>query len=159
MTIKSKRAMTNMFVSALILITYFTYIYIFASQKVQTLKSMAILILVFIGIYVVSQIIILILFHICLSIGIKSRELDEDSLNRQISTSMRDDEMDKLISLKSLKFNFISVSIGFMISLVLLIFGRSATVMMQILYSSFVIGSIIASVVSIYFYERGLQND
>ena len=159
MTIKSKRTMTTMVVSAFLLITYITYIF-FVSQKVETLKSLAIVILIFIGISIISQIIIQILFHIGLAIGIaiKERESDTNNIDRTISSSMIDDEMDKLIGFKSLKINFVCVGAGFLASLVLLLFGGSATEMLHILYLSFVIGSIASGGVSIYFYERGFQN-
>jgi hypothetical protein len=160
MTIKSKKAMTTMLVSAFLLITYFTYVFFLGSQKAETLKSLAIVILIFIGISVISQIIIQILFHIVLAIGIskKEGESDTNNIDRTISFSMIEDEMDKLIGFKSLKINFVCVGVGFLTSLVLLLFGGSATVMIHILYLSFVIGSIASGGVSIYFYERGFQN-
>lgn len=159
MTIKSKRAITTMAVSSILLIAYLGYI-IFVSQKVETLKSSAIVILIFIGISIISQIIIQILFHISFAIGIaiKGREADTANIDRTISSSMIEDEMDKLISFKSLKLNFACVGIGFLTSLVLLLFVGSATLMLHILYLSFVLGSIASDGVGIYFYERGFQN-
>lgn len=160
MTIKSKRAMTTMIVSAILLITYFLYVFNIGSQQVETLKSLAFVILIFIGISIISQIIIQILFHIGLAVGIaiKDREADTNNIDKTISLSMIDDEMDKLISYKSLKINFICVGAGFLTTLVLLLFGGSAIGMLHILYLSFVIGSIADGGVSIYFYERGFRN-
>jgi len=160
MTVKSKRTITSMLVSTILLIAYIAFALKKYSSGQESLKTWAITILIFIGITVVAQIIIQILYHIVFAIGIavKERECNEKNIDRTISSSMVEDEMDKLISLKSTNISFIFAGIGFLAYLVLLAFGGPAVLALHILFGSFLTGVIAAGGVSVYFYERGIQN-
>jgi hypothetical protein len=128
------------------------------------LKFWATNILIFIGIGIVAFIIIQIVFHIMLSISIavsktvKEGNYDDKEIEKAIKIDMIEDEMDKLIELKSLRFGFGVAGFGFIAGLFALILNYSAVVMLNILFISFSIGSILEGFVKIFYYRRGLNN-
>jgi hypothetical protein len=126
----------------------------------ESLQSWALVMLVFIGIAVAASIVIQILFHIAFSIGIavKERESDDKKVERIIESSMVEDEMDKLINLKSGHIGYICAGIGFAAALAALAFGASAVFALHILFGSFAGGSLVEGGVNIYLYERGVSN-
>lgn len=163
MTYKSKRAISNMVASAILVIVYVVY----AIGKYETgsgdLKSWAIFMLIFIGIGVGIQIIIQIAFHIALAFGIAVKEHvrgkeENDRVTRTLNSSMVEDEMDKLIGLKSGRFGYIFTGIGFLAALLTLAFGASGILAMNIILGAFAAGMLIENIVSIYFYEKGVRN-
>jgi hypothetical protein len=125
-----------------------------------SLKSWAIVMLVFIGIGIAALILIQILFHIAFSIGIavKDPEGEEKNIERIISSSMVEDEMDMLISLKSAHAAYICAGIGFIAALAALAFGASAVFALHILFGSFAAGSTLEGGMSVYCYEMGCKN-
>ena len=68
------------------------------------------------------------------------------------------DEMDKLIELKSLRIAFALSGIGFIAALVSLVLNYPPSVMLNIIFLSFTIGSMIEGMVQLYFYKRGVTN-
>jgi hypothetical protein len=128
-------------------------------ESPEKLKFWAIAMLIFIGIGIAASMVVQILFHIAFSIGIavKERESDDKTVERIITSSMVEDEMDKLIGLKSAHIGYICAGIGFIAALAVLAFGLSAVFALHILFGSFAAGSIIEGGMSVYFYERGLQ--
>jgi hypothetical protein len=130
------------------------------AQGAESPQSWAIAALVFIGIGVAALIVIQILFHIVFSIGIaiKERKQDDKTVERIISSSVLEDEMDKLISLKSAHVGYICAGIGFIALLAALAFGTSVVLALHILFGSFAAGSLIEGGVSVYLYERGVRN-
>lgn len=120
--------------------------------------------LVFIGIGVAATIVIQIVFHILLSISIavkgkiQNQDLDDKEIEKQIDAEMVEDEMDKLIELKSNQIGFILAGIGFVAGLVTLAFNAPPAVMLNILFISFSAGSLLEGFAQLYYYRKGLAH-
>ncbi|MFV0362430.1 MAG: hypothetical protein ACK5LL_04990 [Suipraeoptans sp.] len=116
--------------------------------------------LVFIGIGVGMLIIIQVLFHIALAVGfaVTKKNQNSNSIGRMLSSSMVEDERDKLISLKSSHAGYICVGIGFIVSLVSLSIGISTVVVLHVILGAFAGGSIVEGILNVYFNERGVRN-
>ena len=71
---------------------------------------------------------------------------------------MVEDEMDKLIGLKAMRISFAVVGIGFIAALVSLVLNYSPAVMLNIMFVSFGIGSMVEGITQLYFYRRGVRN-
>ena len=158
MTFKSKRTITSMITGLLLFAGYYGYVLKKLTPGSEDLKSWATATLIFIGISVVAQIVILILFHIAMSVGMAviDQERDGEKIERLISSSAFEDEMDKLISLKADRVNFICASAGFMAVLAALALGQPVALALHILFGSFAAGSVISGGVSVYLYEKGI---
>lgn len=163
MSYQTKRTATSMVSGALVLAAY--CIYAFGRYSSGTiaegnLKFWAGTMLVFIGIGIAVTIILEIIFHIGLSIGIavKERGCDEKEIDKRIEATMIEDEMDKLIELKSSQIGFVLAGVGFVSALVLLVLGRSTVVMLNVMYLSFLVGSLMEGAASLYFYGKGVSN-
>jgi hypothetical protein len=163
MPYQSKKTITSMVVGALILVEYCIYAFgRYSSGAIAegNLKFWAGTMLVFIGIGVVATIILQIIFHIALSIGIavKDRACDEKEIDKRIEATVIEDEMDKLIELKSSQIGFVLAGVGFVSALILLVLGYSTVVMLNVMYLSFLVGSLMEGAASLYFYGKGVSN-
>lgn len=163
MSYQTKRAMTSMVSGVLVLAAYCIYAFgRYSSGAIAEgdLKFWAGTMLVFIGIGIVATIILEIIFHIGLSIDIavKERGCDEKEIDKKIEATVIEDEMDKLIELKSSQVGFVVAGIGFVGALVLLVLGRSTVVMLNVMYLSFLVGSLMEGAASLYFYGKGVSN-
>lgn len=165
MSYQEKRTITSTLTGILILAAYCIY----AFGRVHAgavdpgnLKFWAVTMLIFIGIGVVVTIIIQIVFHILLSISIavkgkiQNQEMDDQEIEKQIKAEMVEDEMDKLIELKSNRVGFILAGAGFVAGLIILAFNGSLAVMLNILFISFNAGSILEGFAQLYYYKKGL---
>ena len=94
--------------------------------------------LIFIGIGIVANIVIQIVFHILLSVAVAVQEhvrngkCDDKEIEKTIGAEMVTDEMDKLIELKSMRIGFAIAGIGFVVALVSQILSYSSAVMINI---------------------------
>lgn len=163
MPYQSKKTITSMVGGALVLAAYCIYAFgRYSSGAIAegNLKFWAGTMLVFIGIGVVGIIILQIIFHIALSIGIavKDRACDEKEVNKRIEATMIEDEMDKLIELKSSQIGFVLAGVGFVGALILLVLGYSTVVMLNVMYLSFLVGSLMEGATSLYFYGKGVSS-
>ena len=163
MCYQNKRTITTMVMGVIVLAVYCIYVF----SKYQSggaapgdYKFWAVTMLVFIGIGIVVTIITMIVFHIALSIGIavKERNCDEKEINKIIEASMVEDEMDKLIGLKSSRIGFIFAGIGFVVGLISLIMDYSPVVMLNIMFLSFNLGSLAEGGMRLYYYRKGVRN-
>lgn len=169
MSYQEKRTITSITTGLLVLAAYCLYAFNPSRLSLITpgdLKPWAITMLIFIGIGVAATIIIQIVFHILLSISIAIREKMqneqigdkeiEKAVEKSIGTEMVEDEMDKLIELKSSRVGLIFAGIGFVGGLLSLVLNYSPVVMLNILFLSFSVGSIFEGFTQIYFYRRGI---
>lgn len=167
MSYQEKRTIVSILSGILLLAAYCVY----ASRKVQSglaapddMKFWATTMLVFIGIGVVAMIVIQIVFHILLSIMIAVKEqvrngnLDDREIEKTIELEMVEDEMDKLIGLKSMRIGFAITGFGFMTALASQVMNYSPAVLLNILFFAFIIGSMAEGVAQLYFYRRGVKN-
>ncbi|MGB7594245.1 MAG: hypothetical protein WBL80_01620 [Erysipelotrichaceae bacterium] len=165
MSYPEKRTIVSIITGVLILGAYILYAFGKYQAGLTTagdLKFWAGTMLVFIGIGIVANIIIQIVFHILLSISIavvekvKDINFDEKLIEKSLENEMVSDEMDKLIELKSMRVSFIVAGVGFMLALVSMILNDSAVLMINILFVSFSVGSLIEGVSTLYFYRHGV---
>jgi len=160
MTYSSKRTVVSMAAGIILITAYIVYALGRTSPESGDLKSWALGILVFIGISVAVQIVIQILFHIAYAIGIavKEGENDDKKIGRLLSSSMVEDEMYKLISLKSSHVGYICAGAGFVVALVALALEMPAVVALHVLFGSCAACSLVEGSVSIYLHEKGVHS-
>jgi hypothetical protein len=165
MSYQEKRTITTIASGALVLAAYCSYVYNrfqAGALTTQDLKAWAWTMLAFIGIGIVAIIIIQIVYHILLSISvavrakIQDQAADDATIEKSIKVEMVEDEMDKLIELKSMRVGLFLAGIGFVSSLITLVLGYPAVVMLNILFISFSFGSILEGFTQLYYYRKGV---
>lgn len=130
----------------------------------EDLPAWATMMLIFIGVGIISTIVIQITFHVVYSviIAIKEKannpEMTDEELERIIKLNMVTDEMDKLVELKSLRVGFVVTGIGFISGLACILLGYTAAVLLNIIFVSFGIGSMVEGLVQLYYYKRGIRH-
>lgn len=164
MSYQEKRTVASIFSGILILAAYCIYAFSparLAGLPAGDLKPWASTMLVFIGIGIGVTIVIQIVFHILLSISLAvqakiiNQQSDDKEIERAINREMVEDERDKQISLKSMRIGFVVAGIGFVTALLSLVFSYSPVVMLNILYLSFSVGSLLEGAGQLYYYRRG----
>lgn len=161
MSYQEKRTVISIVAGILILAAYCVYAFGKYQQGVVDLSDLrffAVTMLVFIGIGIAAMIIIQIIFHILLSISIAVKEsmCDEKKIEKTIEANMVEDEMDKLIELKSGRLGMGVVGAGFIAALVTLVFHCPPAVMLNILFLSFGASTLASGALSIYYYRKGI---
>jgi hypothetical protein len=167
MSYQEKKTIVSIIIGALVLAAYTFYVvgqYQSGAVAPGDLNFWAKTILIFIGIGVVASIIIQILFHILLSISIaiqkkiQNEACDDQEIEKSIGAEIIEDEMDKLIELKSMRVGFFLAGIGFIAALVSLVLNYSPVVMLNIMFGSFWMGSLLEGFTQLYFYRKGLSH-
>jgi len=167
MSYQEKRTITNILTGAAILIAYCIYAFGKSQSGIvasNDLKFWASTMLIFIGIGVVATIIFQIVFHILLSISITVQKkiqdgnFDEKEIEKSIKAEMVEDEMGRLIGLKSERIGFITVGIGFVLGLFSVVFNYSSAVLLNIIFISFSLGSILEGFANLFYFRRGIRN-
>ncbi len=132
--------------------------------EMTDLKAWATQMLIFVGIGIVASIVIQIIFHILISVSLavkktaQNGKCDNDQISKSIEVEMVEDEMDKLIQLKSMRISFTVAGFGFITALIWLVINQSAALMLNILFISFNLGSILEGITQIYYYRKGVRN-
>jgi hypothetical protein len=162
MSYQEKKTIISIVTGAVLLAAYCVYTfgrYQAGMMDLGDLKSFAVTMLIFIGIGIVAMIVIQIIFHILLSISIavRERKCDDKEIEKAVEATIVEDEMDRLIELKSGRVSFIVVGAGFLASLVTLAAGSPPAVMLNILYLAFGLGTVAGGVASIYYYRAGIR--
>jgi hypothetical protein len=101
-------------------------------------------IVILIPINIVAAIIIHILFSIIYSLAANEKAPEFE------------DELDKLIELKSLRNSYFIFIIGFAFAMIAIVLGLSPTTMFLIIYISGFISDIFGNITSIYLYSKGV---
>lgn len=163
MTYQTKKTITSLVASLIILVSYCLSIYNYykAGNIIENdLQFWAKQMVTYIVVGVIVTIVLHIVFHIYLSINLAIKEeiKDDKTINRKIELEMVEDEMDKLIELKSMRVGYIVVSIGFVTSLVYLAFGGNIVLVLNIMYLSFFVGSLTEGISNLFFYFKGVRN-
>lgn len=166
MSYQEKQTIFSVLTGITVLIAYIIYAY----ARIQSgnivfedLRFWAVSMLIFIGLGVVITIIGQIVFHILLSVSIavkekvKNSELSDEQIEKTINNEMITDEMDKLIELKSMRIGFYFSGIGFVTGLILLVLNYSPVIMLNVMYLSFSVGSLIEGFTQLYYYRKGIQ--
>ncbi|MBM7542113.1 hypothetical protein [Amphibacillus cookii] len=167
MSYQEKKTIVSILTGLLILTTYCFYAYGKYQSGVVAMDDLmfwARTMLLFIAISIVATIVIQIVFNILLSIMIAIQEKasgcesDDKEIEKTIETEMVTDEMDRLIELKSMRIGFFFAGIGFVIALIAVVLDYSAAVMIQIIFISFHIGSLLEAITQLYFYRKGIKH-
>ena len=160
MTYNSKRTIVSMVAGIILAVSYIIYALVIKPPASDDLKPWAVSLLVFIGMGIISQILIQIVFHIAFAIGIvvKGKAVDKENIGRIFTSIGTEDEMNKLISLKSSRIGYICAGVGLLITLAALALGVSEVAALHILVGSFVVGSLAEGCASVRFHERGVHN-
>ena len=161
MSYQEKKTYISMFMGVLILVAYCIYAFgkfQAGAVDLNDLKFFASTMMIFIGIGIVAMIVLQILFHIALSVSVAVKEncRDDKKIEKAIAATMVEDEMDKLIELKSGTIGFAVVGVGFIAGLITLLFNSPPAVMLNILFLSFGVGSLAGGAMSIYYYRKGV---
>lgn len=165
MSYQIKKTITSIFSGVVVLAAYCLYAfgrYQSGLLAPDDLKTWAQIMLVFIGVGIAATIVIHIVFHILLSIGIAIKEsikngsCADQEIENKIQLEMVEDEMDKLIELKSLRVGIIIAGSGFVASLVALVLNYPPMIMLNLLFISFSTGSILEGFAQLYYYKRGI---
>ncbi len=165
MTYQIARTLTRILSGAALLIIYLVQVtsrYQSGVLAMNELQSLAQLMLVFIGIGIGVTIAAEIVFHILFSIGlavketVKTGSCDDKEIEKSINQEFVEDEMAKLIDLKSLRVGYITAGIGFITSLVVLALDYSAFLVFNIFFCSFFIAGLMEGFARIFYYKRGL---
>lgn len=167
MSYQEKRTVVTVLTGILILAGYCIYAFGKVGGGVESagdLKFWGFAMLLFIGIGVVANIIIQIVFHILMSIGIAIKEqiqngsVNDEEIEKTLELEMVEDEMDKLIGLKSMRIGFALAGIGFVAGLIALVMDYSPALMLNIIFISFNVGSILEGITQIYYYRKGVNH-
>ena len=134
------------------------------AAALDDMKFWATTMLIFIGIGIAAMIIIQIVFHILLAITkaiqeqVKNGKCDDKEIEKSLELDMVEDEMDKLISLKSNRIGYAVGGVGFIAALVSLVMNYPAAVMLNILFGSFYAGSLVEAFTQLFYYRKGIKN-
>ncbi len=164
MSYQEKRTVTSIFSGILILAAY--CIYAFSPSRLAALppgdlKPWASTMLIFIAIGIGVTIVIQVIFHILLSVAlavqttIENQQSDDKEIDKAIHREMVEDERDKQIELKSMRIGFAVAGIGFVAALLALVFNFSSAVMLNMVYLSFAVGSVLEGAGQLYYYRKG----
>ena len=165
MTYQVKKTITTIISGVVVLGVYLFYAfgrYQSGLLAPDDLKNWAQLMLIFIGVGIAATIVIQIIFHIMLSISIAIKEniknggCTDQEIESKIQFEIVEDEMDKLIELKSLRVGVIVAGVGFVISLIFLVLSYPPMLMLNIVFISFSFGSILEGFTKLYYYKRGI---
>ena len=158
MSYKTKRNMTEV-IAGIILLCVYVILAMDKYPSEESLSSWATFMLIFIGICVIAMIVVHIIFQIAFYIGIAAKEKDDcENVERIMASSEMEDEMDKLISLKSMRAGYICVGIGFIATLAALAFEASPVAALNITFISFMTGAIIEGCIGVYLYRKGVRH-
>jgi len=162
MSYHAKKTITSLIAGLIILVQYSLSAYrvYMSGLHLNDAQFWAQHILIYVAIGIGVTIVLHILFHIYLSIQIAIRDQvkDDKTINRKLEYEMIEDEMNKLIELKSLKLGYALTGVGFMISLALLAFGYSFTLVLNLMFFSFYLGSFAEGISTLFFYFKGVNN-
>ena len=158
MAYQSKRAIASILAGVAIAIAYYLYATSNAAPAADDMPGWALSILITIGIGIVVIVVIQVLFHILFSVGvaIKEQASSDEKVEKIIEATMQEDEMGKMIGLKSGQAASTIIGLGFLVMLAVLALGNPFILALHILFASMLLGSIASGIAEIYYYERGV---
>lgn len=164
MSFQEKRTITSLISGFIVIGAYCIYAFGKVLKGVVSFDDLhfwAVTMLIFIAIGIVLTIIIQISFHILFSIGvaikskIENNSCDDNEIEKIIKIETTEDERDKLVELKSMRIGYAFAGIGFVASLFVLAFGGLPSLMLNILFLSFSVGSLLEGFAQLYHYKKG----
>jgi hypothetical protein len=163
MSYQEKKTIASIFSGVVVITGYCVHAWnrFFANEiGADDLKAWGLMILAFIGIGIAVTVVTQIVFHILLSVGVavKRRNLDDRAIGKAVEAEIAEDEMDRLIELKSMRAGYAVAGTGFLASLATLAFGLPGSVMLNILFLSFFLGALTEAALSLYYYRAGVKH-
>lgn len=171
MTFHEKKTIVTSITGLIITFTYLFYAIFKYNQGLPeslTLKFCAMIMLIFIGIGIVGIIVAMVLFNIIYSIGLaiklkmENKDITDKEIEQRIAQIVKvdtvEDEMAKLIELKSMKIGFSFAGIGFILALFSVLLNYSPIIMINILFLSLSLGSALEGLTQLYYYRKGIRH-
>ena len=162
MSYQEKMALIGLTAGVLILAAYCFYVIgktVAGAVDLTDLSFYAVSMLVCIATGIVVTIVIQIIFHILLSVSVavKNKTYSDKEIEKAVDAAFVEDEMDRLIELRSGRIGYFIVGIGFIAGLVSIVLSFPPAVMLNILFISLGIGSLAGGAISIYYYRTGIR--
>ncbi len=159
MSHQEKKLIASIVSGVLVLAAYCIYVF-GINQTLGDIKQCAATMLIFIGIGVGAAIVIQIIFHMiyAASLAVRKGNCDDKEIETEMKACMVEDEMVKLIDLKSSKVGYVIAGIGFVAGLILLVLGIAPTVMLNVFFISASVGSVTEGFTGLYYYRKGVAN-
>ncbi len=151
MAYKEKQSLITILIYILGIGSYLGYILTRDPEQYNDSKFWASTMLIFIGILIVMTIIILIAFHIAYEV-IYTVKNEKGQIDDVV------DEMEKLISLKSIRNGGIVSSVTILFAPILVLFDVSLIWVLNVVYIGFFVAAIFEECSKLYFYRRGIKN-
>jgi hypothetical protein len=151
MAYKEKQSLITILIYILGIGSYLGYVLTRDPEQYNDSKFWASTMLIFIGILIVMTIIILIAFHIAYEV-IYTVKNEKGQIDDVV------DEMEKLISLKSIRNGGIVSSVTILFAPVLVLFNVSLIWVLNVVYIGFFVAAIFEECSKLYFYRRGIRN-
>lgn len=151
MAYKEKQSLITIMIYILGIGSYLGYVLTRDPEQYNDSKFWASTMLIFIGILIVMTIVILIAFHIAYEVVYTVKKEKE-----QIDDVV--DEMEKLISLKSIRNGGIVSSVTILFAPVLVLFDVSLIWVLNVVYIGFFVAAIFEECSKLYFDRRGIRN-
>jgi hypothetical protein len=171
---QEKKTITSILAGLLVIILYciygFTKYNEMGAELLNDLSFWSKAMLVTMGGGIVLMIIIQIVFHILLAVANEvAKEVaketakktdctDKSTFFEEMEISGLEDEMDRLIALISLRNGYVVISIGFVTALATLYFKMPPAIMLNVMFLSFFVGSLLEAFTQLYLYRRGVHN-
>jgi hypothetical protein len=130
-------------------------------ETFESLGSWAEFMLAFMGMAIVVMIAVNVVYHIAFSvrIAVKSQGSDDEEVCRMVSASLVEDEMGKLIDLKSMRVGYACAGIGIVLTLAVLAYGNSPILALNIMFVSLFMGMIAEGLFACRMYTGGVRHD
>ncbi|MBO0454527.1 hypothetical protein [Candidatus Enterococcus murrayae] len=159
MSYHSKRVLTSIFFSCCLVLGYAFYVFRLNPEISHDLIAWSRIVLVFIGIGIIGSIILHILTVISytIKISVKDSELSETDVDRVVNSTLVEDEMDKMISLRASRIGYFVSGFSGILAIAALASGVAPFVAFHIILAGFMIGNLVEGAISIYLYEKGVQ--
>ena len=165
MSYTSKRKIVSVVAGIVLIVAYIIYAIGANAPAIGDVKAWATAILVFIGIGVVSQIVVQIVFHIALTIGIAIKEEiktgNKDSgktAERIIKSEMIEDEWVKIIDMKASRKGSWFLIAGVIAALISLAAGAETVIALHILFGMSALASVVEGIIGVVYHEKGVRN-
>lgn len=118
--------------------------------------------LLYIGIGVIVIIVLMIILHILMAVSEEVTKKIKEAQGVEVEDDNDyfdvEDEMDRLIGLKAGQIGYIIIGIGFIFGLISLAMNMAPGIMLNMMYLSFMLGSLLEGAVKLYFYKRGVSH-
>lgn len=177
MSYQEKRIGVSVVSGLLILVSYCIYgvsrFKVLGTGLLTDLRFWATTMLVTIGLGIAVMMLIQLVLHIFLAV---SSEVKKE-IRKRISESEqcgsksyqgrscedlemmdKEDEMDKLISLKASNYSFGVIGFGFVVALVTLYYQMPPAIMLNIMFVSFMLASLLEGLLQLRFYRKGIYH-